>query len=439
MSNVNLELKYSNIKDIMKHTAEVSKIHKELLERAKDEKDFVGWLKLPTEYDKEEFERIKKSAEKIQKECDVFLVIGIGGSYLGARAVIEALTSTFTNMLPKEQRKAPQVFFVGNSISPNYLNELIEVIGNRDVSINVISKSGTTTEPAIAFRVFRNFLETKYGVEEARERIYVTTDKERGALKTLAMEEEYETFVIPDTVGGRYSVLTAVGLLPIAAAGIDIDKLMMGAKMGQDKYLDGNLKYNECYKYAVARNILYNKNNKYIEIFANYEPKLHFFTEWLKQLFGESEGKDRKGIFPAGVDLTTDLHSLGQYIQDGRRTLFETVINVENSKTDIEIRREEDDLDGLNFLAGKTMDYVNKKAMLGTIEAHISGGVPNFVINIKELSPESIGELIYFFELACAMSGRLLGVNPFDQPGVEAYKTNMFRLLEKPGYENAKV
>jgi len=310
MSNVKLELKYSNIKDIMKHTTEVSKIHKELQKRAEDEKDFVGWLKLPREYDKEEFERIKKTAGKIQKECDVFLVIGIGGSYLGARAVIEALTSSFSNVLPKEKRSTPQIFFVGNNISPNYLNDLIEVIGNKDVAINVISKSGTTTESAIAFRIFREFLETKYGVEEAQNRIYVTTDREKGALKALADEEEYETFVIPDNIGGRYSVLTAVGLLPIAVSGIDIDKLMLGAKIGQDKYLDGNLKYNECYKYAVARNILYNKNNKYIEILVNYEPKLHYFTEWWKQLFGESEGKDRKGIFPAGVDLTADLHSL---------------------------------------------------------------------------------------------------------------------------------
>lgn len=310
MSNVKLDLRYSNIKDIMKYTSEVAKIHKELVKRADDEKDFVGWLSLPNNYDKKEFDRIKKAAKRIQKESDIFLVIGIGGSYLGARAVIEALTSTFSNLLSKGQRKAPQVFFVGNNISPNYLNDLLEVIGNKDVSINVISKSGTTTEPAIAFRIFREFLESKYGVEEAYKRIYVTTDKERGALKKLADEEEYETFVIPDNIGGRYSVLTAVGLLPIAVAGVNIDKLMFGAKVGQDKYLEGNLKYNDCYQYAVARNILYKKNVKYIEVLANYEPKLHYFTEWWKQLFGESEGKDKKGIFPAGVDLTTDLHSL---------------------------------------------------------------------------------------------------------------------------------
>ena len=376
----------------------------------------------------------KKAAKKIRKDSEVFVIIGIGGSYLGARAVIESLTSNFANMFPDNLRKSPQIFFVGNNISPNYINELIDCIGDKDISINVISKSGTTTEPAIAFRIFREYLESKYGADEASRRIYVTTDKKKGALKKLADDEEYETFTIPDNVGGRYSVLTAVGLLPIAVAGINIDKLMEGAKKAQEDYSESSIKYNTCYKYAIARNILY-KKNKTIEILANYEPKLHYFTEWWKQLFGESEGKEHKGIFPAGVDLSTDLHSMGQYIQDGRRDIFETVINVEESKTDIKIKRDEDNIDGLNFLAGKTMDFVNKQAMKGTVEAHVSGGVPNIIINIKKLDEETIGELIYFFELACSISGNILGVNPFDQPGVEAYKTNMFRLLEKPGYE----
>ena len=433
MANVKLDLTYSGVsdKEISRYSSKVEKICNNLIQKADDENEFVGWLNLPTNYDKKEFNRIKKAAKRIRKNSEVFVVIGIGGSYLGARAVIESLTSNFANIMPEETRKSPQIFFIGNSISPNYINELIDCIGDKDISINVISKSGTTTEPAIAFR---KYLESKYGVDEARDRIYITTDKKRGALKQLADEEEYETFVIPDNVGGRFSVLTSVGLLPIAVAGISLDKLMAGAKSAQDDYLDGNLKYNQCYKYAVARNILY-KKDKNIEILANYEPKLHYFTEWWKQLYGESEGKEHKGIFPAGVDLTTDLHSMGQYIQDGRRNLFETVINVEESKSDIKIKKDEDNLDGLNFLAGKTMDYVNKQAMKGTIEAHASGGVPNIIINVKKLNEETIGELIYFFELACAISGNILGVNPFDQPGVEAYKKNMFRLLGKPGYE----
>lgn len=436
MSGIKLNLRNSGIteKTILEYKEQVENIHKDLHRRANDEKDFVGWIELPTNYDKKEFSRIKKAAKKIKKESDILVVIGIGGSYLGARAVIEALTSSFQNMLTDKQRKYPQILYVGNNLSPNYINELIEYIGDKDFSVNVISKSGTTTEPAIAFRIFREYLEGKYGADEARDRIYITTDKKRGALKELADEEEYETFVIPDNVGGRFSVLTAVGLLPIAVAGISIDKLMAGAKTAQDDYLEENIKYNQCFKYAVVRNILY-KKDKNIEILANYEPKLHYFTEWWKQLYGESEGKEHKGIFPAGVDLTTDLHSMGQYIQDGRRNLFETVINVEESKTDIKIKKDEDNLDGLNFLAGKTMDYVNKQAMQGTIEAHASGGVPNIIINIKKLNEETIGELIYFFELACAISGNILGVNPFDQPGVEAYKKNMFRLLGKPGYE----
>ena len=436
MKKLNIDLKNTGItdKEIMEHKKEVAKIHNELHKRANDEKDFVGWLNLPTEYDKKEFARIKKAAKKIKKESDILLVIGIGGSYLGARAVIESLTSNFANLYPDNLRNSPQIFFVGNSISPNYVNELINCIGDKDISINVISKSGTTTEPAIAFRIFREFMEDKYGVDEASKRIYVTTDKKKGALKGLADEEGYTTFVIPDNVGGRYSVLTPVGLLPIAVAGIDIDKLMDGAKEAEFNYSDTSIKYNQCFKYAVARNMLYTKK-KTIEILANYEPKLHYFTEWWKQLFGESEGKQHKGIFPSGVDLSTDLHSMGQYIQDGRRNLFETVINVEETKTDIKIKRDEENIDGLNFLAGKTMDYVNKKAMQGTIEAHVAGGVPNIIINIKRLDEHTMGELIYFFELACAISGNIIGVNPFDQPGVEAYKTNMFRLLKKPGYE----
>ena len=432
MSNIKVD--FSNVgiptNEILKYNDKVTKIHNELQAKKNDEKEFLGWLELPTNYDKEEFERIKKAAEKIKNDSEILVVIGIGGSYLGARAVIECLTHTFYNL---EKRKTPRIFFAGNNMSPRYILDLIDLIGNKDFSINVISKSGTTTEPAIAFRIFREILENKYGIEEAKNRIYVTTDKEKGALKTLSNEEGYETFVIPDNVGGRYSVLTAVGLLPIAVAGIDIDKLMLGARYAQEKYSDSNIKYNECYQYAVVRNLLY-LEDKDIEILANYEPKLHYFTEWWKQLYGESEGKDLKGIFPAGVDLTTDLHSMGQYIQEGRRNLFETVLNVVNTNQDISIKTDEDNLDGLNYLTNKTLDYINKKAMEGTIKAHTEGDVPNILINIENLNEESIGELIYFFELACAISGKILGVNPFNQPGVEKYKTNMFKLLNKPGY-----
>ena len=435
MAEIKLDLKNSKIsqKDILEYKEKVEEIHKDLHKRANNENDFVGWLNLPTEYDKKEFARIKKAAKKIKKESDILVVIGIGGSYLGARAVIESLTSSFYNMLPDKQRKYPQVLYVGNNLSPNYINELIEYIGNKDFSVNVISKSGTTTEPAIAFRIFREILENKYGIDEARSRIYATTDKEKGALKTLAQNEGYEQFVVPDNIGGRYSVLTAVGLLPIAVAGIDIDKLMEGARVGEVRYNDQNLKYNQCYQYAVVRNILY-KQCKDIEILANYEPKMHYFTEWWKQLFGESEGKDKKGIFIAGVDLTTDLHSMGQYIQEGKRNLFETVIEIEQPNTDLTINPDDDNLDGLNYLAGKGLDYVNKKAMEGTIKAHVTGEVPNILIKMEKLDEENIGELIYFFEKACAMSGMLLGVNPFNQPGVEEYKKNMFKLLKKPGY-----
>ena len=434
---VDLKLNLDNTgidkKNIMEYKEIVENIHKELHDRANNENDFVGWLELPTNYDKEEFERIKKSAERIQNDSDILVVIGIGGSYLGARAVIESLTSTFYNMLPDKTRKTPQILYAGNNLSPNYINELVELIGDKDFSVNVISKSGTTTEPAIAFRIFREILENKYGIEEARSRIYVTTDKQKGALKTLADGEGYEEFVIPDNIGGRYSVLTAVGLLPIAVAGIDIDKLMEGARIAQERYADSSLKYNECYQYAVVRNILY-KLNKNTEILVNYEPKMHYFTEWWKQLYGESEGKEQKGIFPAGVDFTTDLHSMGQYIQEGRRNLFETVIAINKPNSNITINPDDDNLDGLNYLAGKKLDFVNKKAMEGTIKAHVSGDVPNIVVNLERLDETVIGQLIYFFEKACAMSGLILGVNPFNQPGVEEYKKNMFKLLEKPGY-----
>ncbi len=436
MSNVKLELEYTKIdtKEIMEYKEKVQEIHQELQENKNKEEEFLGWLALPTKYNKKEFEKIKKCAKKIRENSEIFVVIGIGGSYLGARAVIESLTHTFYNLLPKEERKSPQILYVGNNISGKYLEDLVELIGNRDLSVNVISKSGTTTEPAIAFRFFREFMENKYGIKEARKRIYVTTDKEKGALKTLANKEGYETFIIPNNIGGRYSVLTPVGLLPIATAGIDIEKLMSGAKFAEEKYNDENLKYNDCYKYAVARNLLY-KNNKNIEILVSYKPNLHYFIEWWKQLFGESEGKDGKGIYPSGAEFTTDLHSLGQYIQEGRKNLFETVINVEKEESNIKINVDEDNLDEINYLADKTMDYVNKKAMEGTINAHVEGDVPNIVINIEKIDEETIGHLIYFFELACAMSGKILGVNPFNQPGVEKYKTNMFKLLGKPGYE----
>ena len=433
----NLKLKYDNssITDdtLFEYSERVKDIHNELNEKANDEGEFLGWLELPTNYDKEEFERIKKAAEKIRRDSDVLVVIGIGGSYLGARAVIEGLTNTFYNSMPDEKRKSPQIVYAGCNLSPVYMNDLLEFVADKDISINVISKSGTTTEPGIAFRIFREVLETKYGAKEARKRIYVTTDKARGALKTLSNEEKYETFVIPDNVGGRYSVLTAVGLLPIATAGINIDKLMDGARQAEEKYNDPDIRFNDCYKYATIRNLLYN-SGKTIEILANYEPKLHYFNEWWKQLYGESEGKDLKGIFPAAVDFTTDLHSMGQYIQDGKRNLFETVLNIKENSSEIIIQTDDRNLDGLNYLAGKSMGYVNSKAMEGTVLAHVNGNVPNIILEIDELNEETMGQLIYFFEKACAISGNLLGVNPFNQPGVEEYKKNMFRLLEKPGY-----
>ena len=418
---------------IDKYEKKVARFHQKLHENADDENEFVGWLELPTNYDKEEFNRIKKAAKKIQRDSDVLVVIGIGGSYLGARAVIEAMSNTFVNSLATSDRKFPQIVYAGNNLSPVYLNDLLDYLSDKDISVNVISKSGTTTEPAIAFRVFREVLETKYGVEEARKRIYVTTDKSRGALKTLSNSEKYETFVIPDNIGGRYSVLTAVGLLPIATAGVDIDKLIGGARKAQNKYSTQSLDENDCYKYAAVRNELY-KQGKTIEILSNYEPKMHYFTEWWKQLFGESEGKDGKGLFPAGVDFTTDLHSMGQYIQDGRRDIMETVLKINENYSEIKVQSDDQNLDGLNYLAGKTMGYINNKALEGTIKAHVSGNVPNVLIEIERIDEENLGELIYFYELTCAMSGSLLGVNPFNQPGVEEYKKNMFHLLEKPGY-----
>lgn len=433
MVKFNFENSSINERMIYEMESVVSENHEKLHDNPNVETDFRGWIDLPENYDKEEFERIKKAAAKIQSDSDVLVVIGIGGSYLGARAVIEALTNCFNNMLPAKKRKMPMIVYAGNNLSSNYLTDLLNLIGERDISINVISKSGTTTEPAIAFRVLREAIETKYGVEEAKKRIYVTTDKKRGALKGLADQEGYETFVIPDNVGGRFSVLTAVGLLPIATAGVDIDKLMQGARDARAKYMDPSVKFNDCYKYAVVRNLIYNSGKK-VEVLANYEPQLHYMTEWWKQLYGESEGKDGKGIFPAGVDLTTDLHSMGQYIQDGERILMETVLAVEEPHSDIIVKEDAENTDGLNYLAGKGLDYINKKAMEGTIEAHVTGNVPNMKITIDKLDEENLGHLIYFFEKACAMSGLILGVNPFNQPGVEEYKSNMFRLLEKPGY-----
>lgn len=396
--------------------------------------DFLGWIDLPVDYDKEEFDRIKKAAAKIQSDSEVLLVIGIGGSYLGARAAIEFLRHSFYNTVSKEIRKTPEIYFVGNSISSTYIRHLMDVIGDRDFSINMISKSGTTTEPAIAFRVFKEMMEKKYGKEEAAKRIYATTDKARGSLKSLATEEGYESFVVPDDVGGRFSVLTAVGLLPIAVSGADIDKLMEGAQAGRKAALENAFEDNDAVKYAALRNILLRKG-KGIEILANYEPSVHYVSEWWKQLYGESEGKDQKGIFPASVDLTTDLHSMGQFIQDGSRNLFETVINVETSREEIILQEEPVDLDGLNYLAGKSVDFVNKSAMNGTILAHTDGQVPNFMVTVPEVNEFYLGQLFYFFEFACGVSGYLLGVNPFNQPGVESYKKNMFALLGKPGYE----
>lgn len=433
-----LSFHYNNAANFIKdHELEfieqhVAQAHHMLHERTGPGNEFTGWLDWPKSYDKDEFKRILETAQKIQEHSDVFLVIGIGGSYLGARATIEALQHTYYNILPKEKRKTPQILFVGNNISSTYMSDTLDLLENKDFSINVISKSGTTTEPAIAFRIFKDLLEKKYGKEGTKSRIFATTDAKKGALKTLADKEGYETFVVPDDIGGRYSVLTAVGLLPIAVSGLNVEALMEGANKAREDYSLPSLMNNECYQYAAIRNLLYNKG-KTIELLVNYEPSLTFFSEWWKQLFGESEGKDGKGIFPASVNFTTDLHSLGQYIQDGRRELFETVIHVEKPKKDLTIPFDKEDLDQLNYLADKSIHYVNEKAMEGTIQAHVKGNVPNLVVKLPELNEYHFGYMIYFFEKACAMSGYLLGVNPFDQPGVEEYKKNMFRLLEKPG------
>ncbi len=427
MSNVKVNIENSGIekKAILKHADVVLEIDKELKDEMTKENNMLGWIKHPQEYyDSEEYKKIKDTAKKIKKNSDVLVVIGIGGSYLGARAVIKALSNSFL------EERDTKVIFVGNTLSPNVLKDTISYLEGKDFSINVISKSGTTLEPAISFRIFRELLENKYGLKEAKNRIFVTTDEEKGALRKLAKKEKYETFVIPNDIGGRFSVLTAVGLLPIAVAGINIDDILAGAITGEDKYSDASLKYNECYQYAVLRNMLY-EDGKKVEILASYEPKMQYIEEWWKQLFAESEGKNKKGILPYSTIYTTDLHSLGQYVQDGERTLFETVLEIETQDKDIKINTDEDNLDGLNYLAGKKLSFVNEKAMEGTIKAHTEGGVPNIKISIKDLSPTSIGELIYFFEKACAMSAKLLEVNPFDQPGVEAYKKNMFKLLGK--------
>ena len=405
-----------------------------LLSKSGGGNDYRGWIDLPVDYDKEEFARIKKAAEKIKSDSDVLVVIGIGGSYLGARAAIEFLGHNFFNSVSKDLRKAPEIYFVGNSISSNYLAGLVDVIGDRDFSVNIISKSGTTTEPAIAFRVFKKMLEEKYGKDGAAKRIYATTDKAKGALKKLADAEGYEEFVVPDDVGGRFSVLTAVGLLSIAVSGVDIDELMAGAASARKRCIENDFDNNDAMQYAALRNIMLRKG-KSVEILCDYEPSLHYTLEWWKQLMGESEGKDNKGLFPASVDLTTDLHSMGQFIQDGSRIMFETVLNVEKTSREIVIEKEDEDLDGLNYLAGKTMDFVNKCAMNGTILAHTDGNTPNLRVDIPEQTPFYLGELFYFFEFACGLSGYMLGVNPFNQPGVESYKKNMFALLGKPGYE----
>ncbi|MBT2758237.1 glucose-6-phosphate isomerase [Mesobacillus foraminis] len=412
--------------------------HHSLHEKTGAGSDFLGWINLPTDYDKEEFARIQKCAEKIKNDSDILVVIGIGGSYLGARAAVDFLQHSFYNSLPNEKRQTPQVIFAGNNISSTYMKDLMDLLEGKDFSINVISKSGTTTEPALAFRIFRKLLEEKYGAEEARKRIYATTDKARGALKTLADEEGYESFIIPDDVGGRYSVLTAVGLLPIAVSGADIEAMMKGAAQAQEDFGKSELEENPAYQYAAVRNVLYNKG-KTIEMLINYEPSLMYFSEWWKQLFGESEGKDQKGIYPSSANFSTDLHSLGQYVQEGRRDIFETIIKVEQPRHELTIEEEENDLDGLNYLAGQTVDFVNNKAFEGTLLAHTDGGVPNLTVTIPQLDEYTFGYLVYFFEKACAISGYLLGVNPFDQPGVEAYKVNMFALLGKPGFEEKKA
>lgn len=430
LKSMKFDYKYTK-NEIVEHEIDAlrpfAKTAMEILEEGKGQgNDFLGWIDLPKDYDKEEFERIKKASEKIRSDSQALVVIGIGGSYLGARAAIEFLLPTYYN-----QVKKPEIYFVGTSISPNYLHDIVELVKDKDFSVNVISKSGTTTEPAIAFRVFKKMLEEKYGLEGAAKRIYATTDKKKGALKTLADKKGYETFVVPDNVGGRFSVLTAVGLLPIAAAGIDIDMLMKGA---YDASVDYKKENNDAMTYAIIRNILYRKG-KTMEIFVNYEPRLHYVSEWLKQLFAESEGKDFKGIYPTSADFSTDLHSIGQSIQEGRRQMFETVISINTPEHDVLIEKDDEDLDGLNYLAGKSMDYVNKMACKGVTLAHFDGDVPVIDIQIEKADAYNLGYLFYFFEKAVGISGYMNGINPFNQPGVEAYKRNMFALLKKPGYE----
>lgn len=430
-------LGYIREEEILAQEGFIGVAHEMLHKKTGLGRDFLGWVDHPIQYDREEYQRVKQAAEKIRSDSEALVVIGIGGSYLGARAAMEFVGHSFYNSLPADKRQGPQIFFAGNNLSSTYLTDLLELLGDRDISINVISKSGTTTEPAIAFRLLRNHMERKYGRKGAAARIYVTTDKSRGALRKLAVEEGYQTFVVPDDIGGRYSVLTAVGLLPIAASGADIDSMMKGAAEAHALYGSTRLQDNDCYLYAAVRNALYRKNRT-IEVMANYEPALHFFTEWWKQLYGESEGKDGKGIFPAGVDFTTDLHSMGQYIQDGLRNIFETVLNVQKPGKGMKVLEDKENVDGLNFLAGREIDEVNKNAMEGTMLAHTDGGIPNLILDIPTLDAYSFGSLVYFFEKACGISGYLLGVNPFDQPGVEAYKKNMFALLGKPGYEEEK-
>ncbi|MDE8674631.1 glucose-6-phosphate isomerase [Priestia aryabhattai] len=437
---MSISFDYSNALPFMKKTEVdnlsefVKAAHTTLHDKEGYRSGYLGWVDLPLNYDKAEFTRIKQAAKRIREHSDALIVIGIGGSYLAAKSAIEALSHSFHNQITGNT----QVYFAGQNISSTYITHLFELLEGKDISVNVISKSGTTTEPALAFRLFRDYMEKKYGREGARERIFATTDQEKGALKKLADEEGYETFVIPDDVGGRYSVLTAVGLLPIAAAGIDIDRMMEGALAAAQKYNNADLSTNESYQYAAVRNIL-NRKGKDIELLVNYEPSLHYVSEWWKQLFGESEGKDQKGLFPASVDFSTDLHSMGQYVQEGRRNLIETVMQIKKPQVEVTIQEDPEDIDGLNFLAGKTMDEVNKNAFQGTLLAHVDGEVPNLIIELDELNEYTYGEMVYFFEISCAMSGHLLGVNPFDQPGVEAYKKNMFALLGKPGFEAEKA
>lgn len=439
----NITIDYSRVmefiseEEIKNIEGQIYDAHEKLHNKTGPGSDFLGWLNLPFTYDKDEFQRISVAADRIRSNSEALIVIGIGGSYLGARAAVEMLNHSFFNIAGKGKTGSPEVYFVGNNISPVYLRDLLDVIDGKDISVNVISKSGTTTEPAIAFRIFKEYMENKYGKAGAKERIYATTDRSKGALKQLADTEGYETFVIPDDVGGRYSVLTAVGLLPIAVSGVNIERVMYGAKDGAREYENKNIFENPAYLYAAIRNILYSKG-KTTEIMVNYEPSMHYFSEWWKQLFGESEGKDNKGIFPAAVDFSSDLHSMGQYIQEGLRNIFETVLNIEKPRYDMDVKEDRDNLDGLNFLSGKTMDYINHKAFEGTVLAHNDGGVPNIIINIPEISDYYFGKLVYMFEKACGISGYILGVNPFDQPGVEAYKRNMFALLGKPGYEKEK-